>query len=76
MSSGCHSVKVLSTTVGYSLVAMVTSILKIVISLMIRGEYGIQCMPCSSQMISEMLPEIHTVEKCDFLKPIIHFQII
>ena len=25
-------------------------------------------MECSSQMISEMLPEIHTLEKFDFLK--------
>ena len=25
---------------------------------MIRGEHGIQCMPCSSQIISEMPPEI------------------
>ena len=43
---------------------------------MIREEHGIQCMPCSSRIISEMLPEIHIVEKCDFLKPIIHSQII
>ena len=33
---------------------------------MIRGEHGIQRMPCSSQIISEMLPEIHTIELCDF----------
>ena len=32
---------------------------------MIHGEHGIQCMPCSSLIISEMLPEIHTVEKFD-----------
>ena len=44
--------------------------------LVIQGEYGIQCMPCSPQIISEMLPEIHTMEKCDFLKPRIHSQII
>ena len=25
-------------------------------------------MPCSSQTISEVLPEIHTVEKFDFLR--------
>ena len=43
---------------------------------MIRGEHGIQCMPCSSQIISEMLPEIHTMEKFDFVKYIIHSQII
>ena len=28
------------------------------------------------QIVSEMLPEIHTVEKFDFLKPIIHSQIM
>ena len=43
---------------------------------MIRGEQGIQCMPCSSRIISEMLPEIHTMEKCDFLKSITHSFII
>ena len=35
----------------------------------------IQCMPCFSQIISEMLSEIHTVEKCDFLLPVIRSQI-
>ena len=43
---------------------------------MIRGEHDIQCMPCSSRIISEMLPEINTMEKCDFLKSIIHSYII
>ena len=43
---------------------------------MIRGEHVIQCMPCSSQIISEVLSEFHTMEKCDFLKLIIHSQII
>ena len=38
--------------------------------------YSIQCMPCSSEIISEMLPESHTMEKCYFLKPVIHFQLI
>ena len=33
-------------------------------------------MPSSTQVISEMLPEIHTMEKCDFLKSIIHSKII
>ena len=28
------------------------------------------CMPCSSLIISEMLPEIHTMEKFDFLKSV------
>ena len=33
-----------------------------------QEEYGLQCMPCSSRIISEMLPDIHTMEKFDFLK--------
>ena len=33
------------------------------------------CMPCSSKIISEILPEIHTLEKCDFLKPIMYSEI-
>ena len=32
--------------------------------------------PCSSRIISEMLPEIHTMEKCDFLKSSIHSPVI
>ena len=32
-------------------------------------------MPCSSRIISEMLPDFLTVKKCDFHKPIIHSQI-
>ena len=36
----------------------------------------IQYMPCSSQIKSEMLPEIHTMEKLYLLNSIIHFQII
>ena len=35
-----------------------------------------ECMPCSSWIISEMLPEIHTVEISDFLQSIIQSQII
>ena len=31
-------------------------------------EHGIQCMPCFSRIISEMLPEIHTMKECEFLK--------
>ena len=45
-------------------------------TLTIWKKHRIQCTPCSSQIISEMLPEIHTMEKCYFLKAIIHFQII
>ena len=48
----------------------------LVISLIIREEHGIQCMPCSSRIISEILPEIQTMIKCVILKPIIHSQII
>ena len=39
-----------------------------------------QCVPCSSQGLSEILPEIHLMKKWDFLfvffKPIIHSQVI
>ena len=73
-SSGCHSVKLLSTTVGHSLVAMVQ--IYVVLSLVIRVEHGIHCRPCSNRIISEMLPDIHTMEKFDFLKSMIHSQII
>ena len=30
------------------------------------AEHDIQCMPCSPRIISEMLSEIHTVQKCFF----------
>ena len=60
MSSGCHSVKIRSTTVDYYLDAMVTDLC---CPLTIRGEHGIQC---------KMLPEIHTMEKGDLLKSTIH----
>ena len=42
------------------------------ISLIIREDHGKLCMPCSSQIVGEMQPEIHIIEKRDFLKPIIH----
>ena len=42
----------------------------------IQEEHDIQCMPCSSRIISEMLPEMHITEKCDFPKPIVHSPII
>ena len=60
---------VLSTAVHYSLVAMihVTDLTKN------SGRVGIHC---SSQIKSEMLLEIHTREKCYFVKPMIHSQII
>ena len=31
-------------------------------------------MPCSSQIVSELLHEVHTMEKCHFLKHKIHSQ--
>ena len=86
-SLGCHSVKIPITAVGYSLVAMVTDLLChliyssrgawhcCVISFIFLEEHGIQCMPCSSQIISEMQPEIYNMEKFDFLKSLIHSQI-
>ena len=43
---------------------------------MIQGEHGIQCMPCSSRIISEMLPEIHTVEKCYFFMAVMEMKIV
>ena len=33
-------------------------------------------MLCSSQIINEMLFEVHLMEKCYFPKPVIHSQII
>ena len=40
-------------------------------------EHGIHCLPCSSQIISEMLPEIHKMKKVQFFfKPMIHSQMI
>ena len=41
---------------------------------MIPGERDIQYMPRSSRIISEILhvPEIDTLEKCDFLRSLIH----
>ena len=75
-SSGCYSVKVLSTTVDYFLVAMVRDLFRHLIHDSRRAwhtlKHGIQCMPCSSRIISELLPEIHTMEKCDFFKSVIH----
>ena len=73
-SPECHFEKVLSTAVGYSLVGMVRDICRHLI--MIPGEHGIQCVPCFSGIICEMLSEIHTMEKCDFLRSLIHSQII
>ena len=36
------------------------------ISLMIQGKHGIHCMPCFPRTVSEMLPIIHKMERCDF----------
>ena len=73
-SSGCRSVKVLSTTVGYSLAAMVTD-LCYNLSYDSRGAWH-TAYAMLLGIISEMLPEIHIMEKCDFLKSMTHFQII
>ena len=37
---------------------------------------GIQCMPCSSRIISERLPEILKEKRCSFLKPLLYSQTI
>ena len=34
---------------------------------MIRGEHGIQCVSCCNRIIIQMQPEIHTMEKFEFL---------
>ena len=69
-SSECHTVKILSTTVGYSLFAMIIDLCRHLTynsrgawhtryaMLLSKEEHGIQGMPCSSQIISKMLPEI------------------
>ena len=73
MSLGCHSVKVLSTTVGYSLVAVITE-LCCHLTYDSRGAWHrVYAMLLS---ICETLPEIQTMEKCDFLKSIIYYEII
>ena len=59
---------------GYSLVAIVIDLCRH--HFMIRGKHGIKVMPCSRRIIIDMLPEIHTMEKCDFLTFMIHSQII
>ena len=56
----------LSTTVGNSVVAMVPDLCRHLTY--ISREHGIQCMPCSTRILSEILPENHTMEKLDFLK--------
>ena len=63
----------------YFLVAMVTDLCRHLIYDS-RGAwhtlYDVLCMPCFSRIISEMLPEIHTVKQCDFLESINQSQII
>ena len=66
-SSGCHSVKVISIVVGYSMFVMVTN-LCCHLTYDSRGA-------SSTRIIFEMLPEIHTMETRDFLQYIIHSQI-
>ena len=74
MSLRHQSAKLLNTntTDSNSIIAMVTDLW---CHLILRGEHGIQCMPCFSRIIRAMVPEIYTVEKCDFLKPILLFSV-
>ena len=58
----------------YASMSIVTD--RVVISLMIQVKHGIQYMTCPPRIISGMLPEIHTMDKCVFLKSMIHSQII
>ena len=69
-----HSAKVLRVRVDNSIVATVIDLWRYLIYDS-RGARS-KCMPCSSRIITKMLPEILTIEKCDFLKPIVHSQII
>ena len=66
-SSRFHFAKALSTIVGTSLVTLVTDLWRHWLS-----DYSLQCMPCSYRTINEALPEIHLMEKCDFIQPIIY----
>ena len=73
-SSGCHSVKVLSKTVDYSPVAMVTDLCRH-LAYDKRGAWHTVYAVFSSQILSEMLPEIHKMEKYDFLMSVIHSEL-
>ena len=86
-SSEYHSVKILSTTADYSLVAMVTDLCRdlsydsmgawhTVYVMLLSNREMLPCMPCSYRIVSEMLPEIYRLEKFDFLKSITHSPII
>ena len=64
---------VLGTTVAYSLVAMVTD-LCCYLTYDSRGEWHtVYAMLLSNY---EMIPKIHTIKKCDSVKPIIYSKII
>ena len=63
-SSRHHCAKVL-LTVGYSIVAIETDTWRHLS--LIRAEHGLQCIPWSSRIISEMLSDVHKMEKRDFL---------
>ena len=63
----------LSTTVNYSLVVLVTDLCR---HLTFNGVgHGKQCI-ISERGISEILSEIHIMEKCDFLRSLICSRII
>ena len=61
--------KVFRTPIGYSLVAIVTDLCRhLTYDLRGGGVHG----EGISRIIIKILPEIHTVGKCDFLNSIIH----
>ena len=62
------------TTVAYSIAAMVTYLCRHPTYDSRGAWHTVHAM--FSRIISEMLPEVHTMEKCDFLKSITHSRII
>ena len=65
-----HSVKVLSIIVCYSLVAMVPDLCQY-LAYDSRGALH----ALNPMLLQTYKPEIHAIEKSDFLRPIIHSQI-
>ena len=69
---GCHSVKVISITIGKSLVGLVTDPYRH-LTYDTRGAwhtvYAMHCMPCSCRIKSEMLPEFNSLlDACQCFK--------
>ena len=67
-SSGCHSAKVRSKSVVNSIVTIVTDLWH---HLLIINKF----MPCSFQIKSKLLPEIHSMDKFVSFKSIVNSQI-